>query len=95
MMALANLKEMCKSYLSHGYRVRIIDLRKEPNAAARDNILAVPTLKCVAPGPERTMVGSLSDVRVVSKWLALDAPSSEEGAHPGRRVVSVQPVGRA
>lgn len=42
--ALANLKRICESHLAGEYTIEVIDLIKNPQLAAGDQILAVPTL---------------------------------------------------
>ena len=75
MLARANLESFCERYLRRGYKLRIIDIVKEPEAAFRDDILATPTLVRVVPGPPRAIVGSLSNTAAVLR--ALDLGESE------------------
>lgn len=95
LLALKNLENLCEKYLQRGYDVRIIDIRQNPEIAVRDNILAVPTLKCLAPRPERTVIGSLSDGQMLRRWLGLDAAEPASDTRPGADVLAVQPMGRA
>ena len=74
MLAKANLQSFCERYLRRGYKLRIIDIVKEPEAAFRDDILATPTLVRVVPGPPRTIVGNLSDTAAVLRALELSEP---------------------
>ena len=75
MLAKANLQSFCDRYLRRGYKLRIIDIVREPEAAFRDDILATPTLVRVVPGPPRAIVGNLSDTAAVLR--ALDLSESE------------------
>jgi circadian clock protein KaiB len=43
-IALANLKNICETYLARCYSIEVIDLREYPQLAAGDQILALPTL---------------------------------------------------
>jgi circadian clock protein KaiB len=53
--AIANLKKICEAHLAGRYAVEVVDLIDNPQLAARDQILAVPTL--VRELPDRVLVG--------------------------------------
>lgn len=59
--ALANLKQLCETHLAGRYEIEIIDLLKNPQLAAGDQILAVPTLVRKFPEPIRKIIGDLSN----------------------------------
>ena len=59
--AFSNLKKMCETHLKGRYRIRVIDLLKQPQLAKGDQILAVPTVVRKLPKPVRTIIGDLSD----------------------------------
>src|ERR1700761_9365125 len=59
--ALANLKEICEQHLAGRYRIEVIDLLEQPQLAAGDQILAVPTLVRRLPEPLKRIIGNLSD----------------------------------
>jgi circadian clock protein KaiB len=59
--ALANLKVLCEEHLKGRYRIELIDLRKHPQLARGDQIVAVPTLVRRLPLPLRTIIGDLSN----------------------------------
>lgn len=64
--ALVNLKALCEDHLTAGYEIEVVDLVEEPRLAARDEIVAVPTLVRRLPPPIRKVIGDLSDpVRVL------------------------------
>lgn len=70
--AAANLKKICEIYLASKCRIKIIDLLKKPQLAARDQIVAVPTVVRKYPKPIRTLIGDLSNtLRVLTH---LDIP---------------------
>ncbi len=71
LLAMANLDVLCAQYLQQGYNVRIVDIVKDPAVAVRANVLAVPTLVRVSPGPQRRVIGSLSDTQSVLRGLDL------------------------
>ena len=59
--ALSNLKRYCEEHLKDLYEIEIIDLLKNPQLAAGDQILAVPTLVKKVPEPVRKIIGDLSN----------------------------------
>ena len=61
MTAIANLKALCEQHLSDRYAIEVIDLRENPQLAAGDQILAVPTLVRRLPPPLKRIIGDLSD----------------------------------
>jgi circadian clock protein KaiB len=71
--AFANLKAMCESHLKGRYRITVVDLKKHPQLAKGDQILAVPTVVRRLPRPVRTIIGSLSDTARLLVGLDLRA----------------------
>jgi circadian clock protein KaiB len=69
--ALANLKTICEQYLKGRYRIEVIDLLENPQLAAGDQILAVPTLVRRLPEPLKRIIGNLSDTDRVLVGLDL------------------------
>jgi circadian clock protein KaiB len=59
--AYANLIEMCEEHLEARYDVEIVDLIENPQLAAGDEIVAIPTLVRRLPAPMRKVIGDLSD----------------------------------
>ena len=59
--AFANLKKICEEYLPGRYTIEVIDLMKQPQLAAGDQIVAIPTLVRKLPEPLRRIVGDLSN----------------------------------
>ncbi len=69
--AVANLKRICKEHLKVKCRIEVIDIVKSPEAARRDQVVAIPTLLRKAPkspADVKRIVGDLSDT---SKVLSL------------------------
>jgi circadian clock protein KaiB len=60
-MALNNLKKYCEEHLKGQYKIEVIDLLQQPQLAAGDQILAVPTLVRKVPVPIRKIIGDLSN----------------------------------
>ena len=69
--ALSNLKRICESHLAGQYRIEVIDLLKQPQLAAGDQILAVPTLVRKFPEPIKKIIGDLSNEERVLVGLDL------------------------
>jgi circadian clock protein KaiB len=59
--ALSNLKKYCDLHLKDQYSIEVIDLLKNPQLAAGDQILAIPTLVRKVPEPIRKIIGDLSN----------------------------------
>jgi circadian clock protein KaiB len=59
--AFANLKTFCQTHLKGRYRIKVIDLLKQPQLAKGDQILAIPTVVRRLPKPVRIIIGTLSD----------------------------------
>jgi circadian clock protein KaiB len=59
--ALSNLKRICETHLAGRYQIEVIDLLVNPQLAAGDQILAVPTLVRHLPEPIKKIIGDLSN----------------------------------
>lgn len=59
--ALENLKQLCEAHLAGRYHIEVVDLLVNPQLAAGDQILAVPTLVRKVPEPMRKIIGDLSN----------------------------------
>lgn len=69
--ALSNLKKYCEQHLSNRYEIEVIDLLINPQLAAGDQILAIPTLVRKVPVPVRKIIGDLSNEEKVLVGLDL------------------------
>jgi circadian clock protein KaiB len=59
--AFSNLMLLCDEQLDSRYEVEIVDLVEDPQLAAGDEIIAIPTLVRRLPSPMRKIIGDLSD----------------------------------
>jgi circadian clock protein KaiB len=59
--AFANLKKLCEAHLAGRYTIEVVDLLQQPQLAAGDQIVAIPTLVRKLPEPLRKIVGDLSN----------------------------------
>ena len=60
LLALKNLKEIISEYDKEHIQLKVIDVRKNPQLAETDKILAIPTLIRELPPPIRKIIGDLS-----------------------------------
>ena len=63
--AFKNLKIICEEYLKNRYHIEVIDLMENPQLAAGDQILALPTLVRKLPEPIKKIIGDLSNTERV------------------------------
>ncbi len=69
--AFTNLKRIAEEHLKGKYTIEIIDLTKNPQLAAGDQIFAIPTLVRKLPTPIRKIIGDLSNTERVLVGLDL------------------------
>lgn len=69
--AFANLKDICEVHLGGKYQIEVVDLLRQPQLAAGDQIIAVPTLVRKLPRPVKKIIGDLSNTERVLVGLDL------------------------
>lgn len=69
--AIVNTRKICESYLKNRYSLEVVDIRILPEAARRDQIIAVPTLVKAEPLPLRRFIGDLSDTSRILAAMGL------------------------
>ncbi|MBN1340634.1 MAG: circadian clock protein KaiB [Bacteroidales bacterium] len=69
--AFANLNKICEEQLMGQYSIEVIDLLKNPQLGADDQIFALPTLVRKLPVPVRKIIGDLSNTERVLIGLDL------------------------
>jgi circadian clock protein KaiB len=69
--AFANLTKICEEQLKGKYSIEVIDLIKNPQLGAADQIFALPTLVRKLPVPVRKIIGDLSNTERVLIGLDL------------------------
>lgn len=80
--AIHNLRLLCEDHLGGPIRLDVIDVLIEPQLAARDAIIAVPTLVRRWPEPIRRIVGDLSDGdRVRARLDLVPRAAGEDEGH--------------
>ncbi len=71
MLAIKNINDICRTYLNDATAVEIIDVNQHPEAAVKARIIAAPTLIKFQPGPERRLIGDLSNTNKVLTVLGI------------------------
>jgi circadian clock protein KaiB len=71
--AIANLKEICETYLNGKYDLEIVDVYQQPLIAESEQIIALPLLIKKSPSPQRRLIGDMSDTGKVLRGLNLPA----------------------
>ena len=59
--AVSNIRSLCEEYLSGRYDLEVVDIYQQPSEAAREQIIAAPTLVRELPVPPKRLIGDLSD----------------------------------
>lgn len=72
-LAKTNLKLICDTYLHGRHHLEIIDVLENVEAAVRNHVLVTPMLVLVAPRPEVTIIGNLSNTQRVLDALRLSS----------------------
>jgi circadian clock protein KaiB len=71
--ARANLEALRGELEDDGWRLEVVDVLEEPLRALQEGVLVTPTLRKLAPPPEQTIIGDLSDSARVRAALGLGA----------------------
>ena len=79
--AIKNLRRLCADVLRNGCDIEVVDVLEQPDLAEVDRVLATPTVIRRVPGPERRVVGDLSDASKV--LLGLDVEPADSGLAVG------------
>jgi len=70
--AINNLRNICEQYLKGVYSLEVIDVYQMPQVAAKEQIIALPTLIRRLPDPVRRLVGDMSDTEKVLRGLGIN-----------------------
>lgn len=76
--ALANLQSLCQEHLEGRFTIETVDVVEDFQAAVKNNILVTPALILVAPLPQVTVLGNLSDLPKVLAALRLSGVNHHE-----------------
>jgi circadian clock protein KaiB len=69
--AMANLANLCREFLPHRHEIEIVDVFVHPGIALAERVFMTPTLIRIEPGPQRRIVGTLSQPRAVMQAMGL------------------------
>jgi len=73
--AIEAARQICDIHLKGRHDLQVIDLYQHPEAAAREQIIAAPTLVRLLPAPLRRVIGDLSDRQRVLASLGIAVPT--------------------
>jgi circadian clock protein KaiB len=71
--ASANLTAFCAAHLPTRHEIEIIDVLRNPKRAMADSVFMTPTLIKLAPAPDRRLIGTLSETRLLLETLGLES----------------------
>jgi len=69
--AQSNLSKFCEANLPDRYRLEVVDVHREPERALQDGVMLTPTLLVLTHDPPARLVGSLSEVSVLTELLLI------------------------
>ena len=69
--AIINLKQICEAHLKDNYEMEVVDVHQQPLLAQSEQIIALPLLIKISPGPLRRLIGDMSDTGKVLRGLDL------------------------
>ncbi|OQX25817.1 MAG: circadian clock protein KaiB [Desulfobacteraceae bacterium IS3] len=70
--AISNIRQICDTDLHGNFRLTIIDVLENPEAAEQRKILATPMLIKESPPPARYLIGDLSNREKVLTGLEIE-----------------------
>lgn len=76
MAAIENLTRLCETHLPGRHEIEVLDLALNPELAAQDQIMAIPTLVRSLPPPLKRVIGTLSDPSKILIGLEYRRPGS-------------------
>jgi circadian clock protein KaiB len=71
LQAIDNLKRLCEENFPDQYELEVIDIYQQPGLAAKEQLVALPTLIKDLPLPARRLVGNLSNTKDTLKHLGV------------------------
>lgn len=73
LQAMANLAQLCETYLPERHVIEVVDVLLDPKRALTESILMTPTLVTDSPYPGHRIVGTLSNTEPILQILGLGA----------------------
>jgi circadian clock protein KaiB len=71
LQAIDNLKRLCEDNFPGQYELEVVDIYQQPQLAAKEQLLALPTLIKDLPLPARRLIGNLSNTKNTLKQLGV------------------------
>lgn len=71
MEAVDNITRFCTRYMESNYDLEIIDIYKNPELAAKNQIIFSPSLIKLYPEPQKLLIGNFSDTEKISRGLGI------------------------
>lgn len=71
--AVANIRQICETYLKGRYTLEIVDVYQQQEIAEKEQLIALPLLIKKQPLPVRRLIGDLSDKQKVLTELGIYA----------------------
>jgi len=75
-LAVANLRAICKAHLPDQHEIEVVDVFNHPQRALAEKIIMTPTLVILEPAPVRRIVGNLSETPLVLNTLGLGSTTT-------------------
>lgn len=75
-IAVANLKAICRQHLPDRHEIEIVDVFEAPQRALADRVFMTPLLIRLAPAPVRRIIGTLSQPEKVLQALGLESAAA-------------------
>jgi circadian clock protein KaiB len=69
--AVANIRQICETYLKGKYNLEIVDVYQQQELAEKEQLIALPLLIKKQPLPVRRLIGDLSDKQKVLMELGI------------------------
>ena len=69
--AVANIRQICETYLKGKYALEIVDVYQQQEVAEKEQLIALPLLIKQHPLPVRRLIGDLSDKQKVLTELGI------------------------
>jgi circadian clock protein KaiB len=69
--AVANIRQICETYLKGNYALEIVDVYQQQEIAEKEQLIALPLLIKKQPLPVRRLIGDLSDKQKVLTELGI------------------------
>jgi circadian clock protein KaiB len=84
MHAIANIKNICETYLKGRYQLEVIDIYENPKLGKGEQIIASPTLIKKLPLPLRRFIGDLSDTERI--LMGLDLKTGQRSGNKAKNI---------